>query len=292
MDFNSIADQASGYYNSAKEAATEAYDKSKEAATEAYDKYVDPAVQRLKAAGLYPGGGPASGTNGSIPTIAFSGAEADWRVKVSLGKNADYFYKGNDPGILAPLKATNGVIFPYTPQVSVTHSARYGATNLTHSNYTNYSYEGSEVQAITLSGDFTVQNVAEGKYLLAAVYFFRAATKMFFGQGAHVGNPPPMVFLTGYGSHYFPNVSCVVTNFQHTMGADVDYMSIPTDGGRTFYENDGKESNNTTMFTRVPTNSQLSVTLQPIYTRKNLYDKFNLSDFAAGKLINGNGGFL
>jgi hypothetical protein len=280
FDLDSITKQAGEYYDSAKKTATEAY-----------DKYVDPAVSRLKAAGLYPGGGAPAGTNGAIPAIAFSGAEADWRVKVSLGKNADYFYKSNDPGILAPLKATNGVIFPYTPQVSVTHSARYGATNLTHSNYTNYSYEGSEVQAITLTGDFTVQNIEEGKYLLAAVYFFRAATKMFFGQGPHVGNPPPMVFLTGYGSHYFPNVSCVVTSFQHTMGADVDYMSIPTTGGAAPVQRDGG-SNTNPMFTRVPTNSQLAVTLQPIYTRKNLYDKFNLSDFAAGKLINGNGGFL
>ena len=209
-----------------------------------------------------------------------------------MASAADYFYAGSNGGIMAPLKDTNGVIFPYTPQISVTHAARYGSQNLTHSNYTNYFYEGSEVQAITIAGEFTVQTVDEGKYLLACVYFFRAATKMFFGQGANVGHPPPMVFLNGYGSHYFPNVSCVVTSFQHTLPQDVDYISVPTDGGKQYYENDSKSSSNSNLYTRVPTNSTLSVTLQPIYTRQNQYNNFNLNDFAAGKLIKGKGGYI
>jgi hypothetical protein len=100
-----------------------------------------------------------------------------------------------------------------------------------------------------------------------------------------------MVFLNGYGSHYFPNVPCVITTFQHTMPADVDYLPVPTNGGQTLAQKDGTNPN-TMQFTRVPTSSQLTVTLQPIYTRRNLYDKFNLDDFAAGKLIKGNGGYI
>jgi hypothetical protein len=40
--------------------------------------------------------------------------------------------------------------------------------------------------------------------------------------------------------------------------------------------------------TRLPTASQLSVTLQPIYSRQ-VSTTFNLDDFAAGKMV---GGFI
>jgi len=254
---------------------------------------LDPSKARLEVAGLLSGGKKKSpGFSSSTINAKFVDDTPDWRVKIRLGSMANYFYNDSDKGLLEPLNKTDGVIFPYTPSISVTHAARYGSQNLTHSNYTNYFYEGSEVQAITIAGEFTVQTVDEGKYLLACVYFFRAATKMFFGQGANVGHPPPMVFLNGYGSHYFPNVSCVVTSFQHTLPQDVDYISVPTDGGKQYYENDSKSSSNSNLYTRVPTNSTLSVTLQPIYTRQNQYNNFNLNDFAAGKLIKGKGGYI
>ena len=47
----------------------------------------------------------------------------DWRVRLSLASQSNYLYNlPNDAGILAPLKATNGVIFPYTPTVNVTYT--------------------------------------------------------------------------------------------------------------------------------------------------------------------------
>ena len=253
---------------------------------------VDPGKARLQVANLLKGGKRTQGNEES--KVMFVGETGDWRVKVSLAQSADYFYKGSNPGIMSPLSVTDGVIFPYTPQVSVTHAARYGSQNLTHSNYTNYFYEGSEVQAITISGDFTVQTVEEGLYLLAAVYFFRATTKMWFGAGSHVGHPPPMVFLSGYGSHYFPNVPCVITSFQHTLPQDVDYIAVPT-GVNNIQQDDarpGPGNASSIMTTRVPTSSSISVSLQPIYSRKNLYDNFSLDDFAAGKLIKGKGGYI
>jgi hypothetical protein len=187
-------------------------------------------------------------------------------------------YTGNDVGVLAPLQNTDGVIFPYTPNISVSHAATYSPQKFTHSNYTALAYENSEIQAITIVGDFTVQNVEEGQYLLACLYFFRAATKMFFGgqgQDKNAGNPPPMVFLDGYGSHYFPHVPCVITTFTHTLSPDVDYIGIPIDYS----------------ITRLPVTSSISLTLQPIYSKKIISKNFNLNDFAAGRLIN-KGGFI
>jgi hypothetical protein len=36
-----------------------------------------------------------------------------------------------------------------------------------------------------------------------------------------------MVFLSGYGANYLPNVPCVVTSFSHTMPGDCDYIDVP-----------------------------------------------------------------
>lgn len=250
---------------------------------------VDPGRSRLALSGLLKGGARAGGVTGATPNVRFSAQTTDWRIRISLAQGADYFYRESNAGILEPLKNTNGVIFPYTPQISVTHSAKYGSTNLTHSNYTNYFYEGSEVQAISVSSEFTVQNSEEGRYVLACIQFFRSATKMFFGQGTHIGHPPPMVFLNGYGNFYFPNVPCVITSFQHTMPADVDYVNVTSGGTTVVDENTGARDTIGSDFVRLPTSSTITVSLQPIYTRRNLTN-FDLNEFAKGKLLGG--GFI
>lgn len=214
--------------------------------------------------------------------IAYSNEE--WRVRVTMSAPlAGEFYRRNSA--LTPLKASyNGVVFPYTPQITVSHNARYGATQLTHANYASYFYEGSEVQAITIAGDFTVQNQAEGQYLMAAIQFFRAATKMFYGNDPLTGAPPPLVFLDGYGDNYFPHVPCIVTNFTHTLPSDVDYVKVPA----LTVEN-GQSTAGSTYSTlmRLPTMSQLSVTLQPVYSRTTVANYSGLA--TAGTLGSVNG---
>jgi hypothetical protein len=305
---------------------------------------LNPSKARNAISGLLPGG--ASSQAKSIPNIGFQNAsgsggataatEDDWRVRVSLAAGADIFYQDPtllDNALMYPLIETNGVIWPYIPQISVTHSAQYSSAALTHSNYPAHFYNNSEVADIQVSGEFTVQSPADGQYLMAAIYFFRAATKMFFGTGANVGNPPPIVFLDGYGSHYFPHVPCVITTFQHTMPAEVDYIQVPiskttlsetpsTPGSSNFgsvqlNEEEQKyvpsllqsskegtratsapnlQYNTITTTTRVPAVSTLAVTLRPIYSRKNLHDRFDLNKFAAGGLLADNdkgfGGFI
>ena len=311
----------------------------------------DPSNARLESANLPVGGGgydpkqDASvvfqGSTGSSGSAGSS--ENDWRVRVSLADKATILYK--DPNgknaILSPLIPTNGVIFPYTPQITVTHSANYSSANPTHSNYPQQFYNNSEVQDIQIACDFTVQSVEEGQYLMACIYFFRSATKMFFGSGTNAGNPPPIVFLDGYGDHYFPHVPCVVSGFTHTLGNDVDYISVPITsaylqdvpiqpdnmniGSVQLSAQDqqyvpsllksssqattpdtkaivAKAATTKTQFqtintnTRVPTNSQITITLKPVYSRANLHKRFDLNKFAAGQLLSdkktGFGGFL
>jgi hypothetical protein len=263
---------------------------------------------RLASSGLAPGAnGLLTDIAGSVFNINFNGTdgstlntEDDWRVRISMARpTADLFYNRADNAILRPLSETNGVIFPYTPSLTVTHNAKYGSTPLTHSNYSSYFYEGSEVSSININGEFTVQNVKDGLYLMAVIQFFRTVTKMFFGGDVNAGSPPPMVFLDGFGPAYLPHVPCVVTSFSHTMPGEVDYVSIPV--GASVY-NDisgtviGSPTQNMGGPVRLPTSSIVAINLQPVYSRQNIARNFTLDRFSRGALIqNGNspiGGFL
>ena len=304
----------------------------------------DPTNARLETSGLNVGGANSKApvkpsvafqsTTG--PTGAAKASENDWRVRISLADNSTIFYK--DPtgtnAIMSPLIQTNGVIFPYTPQIQTSHTAHYTSATPAHSNYPIQFYNNSEVQDIQITGEFTVQSIEEGRYLMAAIYFFRSATKMFFGQGTNVGNPPPIVFLDGYGSHYFPHVPCVVSSFSHTLNNDIDYIQVPittttlqdvnvqadnvnngavqlTEQEKNYIPSLLKSSppadfpnqqltstqfQNITTNTRVPTNSTITITLKPVYSRTNLHDRFDLNKFASGQLLQdrnkGYGGFI
>jgi hypothetical protein len=212
--------------------------------------------------------------------------EADWRVRVSMvPATAALFYNNQSNAIMYPLSQTRGVIFPYTPTMTVSHAARYNPTTLTHSNYSNYFYEGSEVQSIQLNGEFTVQNIEEGQYLMATVQFLRSCTKMFFGNSPLAGTPPPLVFLSGFGDAYLPYVPCVVTNFSHTMPADVDYVKTPVGSSLQNVVGNQINTNMTGRATMLPTMSTIAITLQPVYSRRNIADNFTLEKFSAGALI-------
>jgi hypothetical protein len=150
---------------------------------------------------------------------------ADWRVKLRLAPGSNYLYNApGAAGILQPLAAQGGVIFPYTPTIATTYKATYSSYDLTHSNYKGYYYQGSQVEPVTLSCPFTAQSTVEAEYLLAVIHFFRSVTKMFYGQDPERGTPPPLVYLTGLGEFQFNEHPCVVQSFTYELPADVDYI--------------------------------------------------------------------
>jgi len=249
----------------------------------------------------------------------------DWRVRISLARSATYLYADPQPGILAPLDATDGVIFPYTPKIDIGYKASYSPTDLTHSNYTNYFYQSSSVGAVRISGTFTAQDTVEANYLLAVIHFFRSATKMFYGQDAQRGAPPPLLFVTGMGEYQFNNHPCVLTSFEYNLPADVDYIragSVNQNGTdllkrRTSTQKDlptnpisgagirlkqlwdglgvtkGAVLENATAApnfsknspTYVPTKIEISVSLLPVITRNQASRQFSLKQFANGALV-------
>jgi hypothetical protein len=250
----------------------------------------------------------------------------DWRFRMSLAPSADYLYKANPPGILAPLIATEGVIFPYTPAITITYSSNYNAQDITHSNYKIYTYKNSAVEAMTISADFTAQDSVEANYLLAVIHFFRSVTKMFYGQDQNPsrGVPPPLVYLHGFGQYQFDWHPVVISSFTHTFPQDVDFVeAYPTNNGislgaldLTPYENlrnqNGMSSaqrlrglsrqvqpgglppapvfastQNINEATRVPTKLTIQLNCLPIVTRNAISNKFSLKEYATGRLMRG-----
>jgi hypothetical protein len=245
-------------------------------------------------------------------------AAGDWRVKLRLAPNSDYLYNANEPGILQPLKVTDGVVFPYTPSISTQYVAQYTPTDLTHSNYRGYFYQSSHVGEIQLNAVFTAQDSNEAAYILAVIQFFRSVTKMFYGQqDAFRGSPPPLVFLQGLGEFQFNLAPCVVQTFNYTLPADVDYIragSPNIDGTNLQFRRDRQTAVTSTnpsnnrlgaaglspggirvpptapvlgrfSPTYVPTKIDINLILLPMQTRSQVSRQFSLEKFANGSLV-------
>jgi len=250
----------------------------------------------------------------------------DWRVRLQLAPGSDYLYNAEPPGILAPLAATNGVIFPYTPQIITGYKSNYESYNLIHSNFRGLYYRNSQVDDVQIRGIFTAQDTREAEYMLAVIHFFRSVTKMFYGQDAERGTPPPLVYLSGYGDYQFAKHPCVVSQFVYQLPDNVDYIRATnfnnygqnllnrrtpvraSFGGGNFAgairlanallpkaaesqtPNPGsvqKSVNNTQRSTYVPTKMEIDITLIPLQSRDQVSKQFSLEDFANGNLIRG-----
>ena len=151
-------------------------------------------------------------------------ADGDWRVKLRLAPQATYLYQAQEPGILAPLTETDGIIFPYTPSIDIQYRANYQEYSPTHSNYQHYFYQGSNVAAIQLSATFTAQDTVEAEYLLAVIHFLKSCSKMFYGNDAQRGSPPPLLYLSGLGEYQFNESPCVISEFNYNLPNDVNYI--------------------------------------------------------------------
>lgn len=195
----------------------------------------------------------------------------DWRVSLSVPTQI------SDGEILSPLAGTDGkMIFPFNPTILFSHSANYSAVQPTHTNYIHYAYENSQVDNLTITGEYFQENEQDAKYWLACVHFLRTMTKMFYGgESELLGNPPLVSRLNGYGKHVLGNIPVVITNFTTDMPSDVDYIPC-------------KVLNETNY---VPVQSVLTVTCAPNYARRT-HSKFSLKDFAAGTANSENQGFI
>ncbi len=218
-------------------------------------------------------------------SASFSSTEGkDWRVKLSLPEDPN-FLKGNP--LLAPLVATNGLAFPFTPAIVMSHTANYQAIQPVHTNYPFYAYENSQIDQMIITGPFVIQNAIEAQYWVAVLHYLRSVTKMYYGQSSRNGNPPPVIRLNGYGDYVFNNVPVVITNFTLDLPGEVDYIATQVGAGTN--TSNGKSSGQGVSFT--PVESQITVSVQPTYSRAQV-EQFSLDSFVKGDLILKGRGFI
>lgn len=195
----------------------------------------------------------------------------DWRVKI----NCNWPVLGKSE-MFQLLESTGGVVFPYTPNITVSTKANYTNPDIVHSNYQYQTYKNSVVDDISISGEFTAETQTDAAYWIAATTFFKTVTKMFYGQGDNAGNPPVVCRLTGYGSSVFPSVPVVVKSFEVNLDPAVNYINC-----------DRFKTN-----TWVPVVSTITVVVSPVYSRARSR-QFSLQQYATGQTISSDGiGFM
>jgi hypothetical protein len=253
-------------------------------------------------------------------SASFTGDDAntDWRVRLSMPKGSFF----DTSPVLKPLWEAGGLIFPYTPTISINHTATYNEMPVVHQNYQFNAYQNSRVSDIQITGEFNVEDAVQAQYWIAAVHFLRSVTKMFTGDTAYAGNPPPVLNFNAYGDYVFRNVPVVVKSFSMSLPKDVNYISTNVSTGAgldSIAQTAGQIAGVATALgaaraastagsvgqvaslvsgvipgtaggqgvsrgSHVPTKSDLTITLMPVYSRENV-KQFSLQQFVNGSYI-------
>ena len=267
-------------------------------------------ANRLSAAGL-----PAGGIFGRQQRTLQSNVGApsqteDWGVKLTLPATTYSDLFGNSPIMQKEsIGVLNGMRWPVTPFINMSHSANYDSRAVLHNNYPYYAYQNSQIDQITISGSFPVNDQRSGLNWLGSLHFLRTVTKMYYGnESLNQGNPPPVCRLNGYGDYIYKNVPVIITNFNVELREQVDYIAVkvPTGGQASSQAEevletpdylqapnsgtlDAQESSGSANY--VPTDSLIAVTCLPVYSRNKISTEFNLKAFASGDLTK-NKGFI
>ena len=204
--------------------------------------------------------------NGSSGNVDF-----DWRVSLTIPNEI------SESPVLAPLvgQTDNRMVFPFNPVIYFQQSANYSQVQPTHSNYPFHAYQNSVVNDITITGEFYIEDESDAAYWIGCVHFLRTMTKMFYGNGELVGNPPLLSRLNGYGKHVLNDIPVIIQNFTIDLPSDIDYISVIIEGTPNY----------------VPTQSTVTVTVSPNYARSAV-SRFNLREFANGSYVGGSEGFV
>lgn len=228
----------------------------------------------------------------------------DHRVRLSafVGQELEV-YGPADPtkNVLAPLHATQGLLFPYTPTISQSQDTSWQTSDLEHANYDILSFQKSSSANITLTAKFTAQNQREAEYMFAAIHFLRTVSKAYFGEkdsdqflsregegdnadaddasslimqrvGGKAGLPPPVLILSGYGTLMFNNIRCVVKSHSWSFEENSDMVRVRLPVGETVW---------------LPPLLQITITLGMQSNTDDLRETFSLDEFRTGALLRG-----
>lgn len=166
----------------------------------------------------------------------------------------------------AALQRTNGIMFPFTPNISVAHQVEYSQYDLVHTNYQQNAYSKTRNPAIQISGMFASQTPEEAAYTVGVMHFLRVVTKMHFGTtDTDAGTPPPVLEFSAYGTYNFKKVPVLLGDFNFVYEDGIDYVEVTTAGE----------------VVQVPSMMTISMSLIPQYSPAK-QSKFSLAEFASG----------
>ena len=257
-------------------------------------------ANRLSAAGLPVGGIFGRQQRTLQSNVGAPSATEDWGVKLTLPETTYSELFGNSPIMdKESIGVRNGMRWPVTPFINMSHSANYDSRTVIHNNYPYYAYQNSQVDQITISGSFPVNDQKSGLNFLGTLHFLRTVTKMYYGaESINQGNPPPVCRLNGYGDLVYKNVPVIITNFNVELREQFYYIgnTVPTGGkaselttiqdvtGMATAENTRNADESSGSVNYVPTDSLIAVTCLPIYSRNKITNDFTLKKFAQGDL--------
>lgn len=187
-----------------------------------------------------------------------------------IGRGASAFNTSPTEAFLgpgAPLRQTNGIIFPYTPNISVAHSVDYAQYDLVHTNYQQNAYSRTRNPQIQVTGQFVSQTPAEAAYTVGVMHFLRVVTKMHFGHGdPFAGTPPPVMEFSAYGTYNFNRIPVLLGSFNFIYEDNVDYVEIETGSAAG---------------TQIPSIMTIAMDLLPQYSAAK-QNSFSLYELASG----------
>lgn len=158
---------------------------------------------------------------------------ADRRVRLRPKMGISTFVGSSE--VLKPLIATNGFMFPFTPNVQLSRQAKYSDHTTIHNIQDYKAYTGTSSVSVQIDGVFTAQNKDEALFMLACYHFMKACTLMSFGKDsmnvAPAGTPPPVLLLSGYGSYIMNDLPVIIEDFSMELPGDVDYVGVSINGG-------------------------------------------------------------
>lgn len=139
-----------------------------------------------------------------------------------------------DNFIQAQLGEVGGLIFPYTPKISMSYAVNYETTDIPQSNVQYNSYKNSPPPSIDVTAHFTADNNGQAKHMLSAIWFLQALSKCDVGDGKTYytttvksggGLPPPVLYFNAY-EQMLENIPVVLKSFSFSYPDDIDYVNL------------------------------------------------------------------
>lgn len=199
------------------------------------------------------------------------------------------------------LHITNGIIFPYTPSLSFSHTGIWSSQDLVHNIQQWYYFGGNTSPTITVTGTFTAQTRFEAAYVFAVFHFLRSYSKIQFGERTPDelrGLPPPTVLFDAYGNFMFNSLPVIIKSWSFDFPSDVDYVKVPISvlSSSIDQNTNNVDFSNISLNTKkgvayVPSVNTVSMELVVQQPLRKLRREFNLGDFVEGRLLGTKKGF-